>query len=200
MRYADDLVLFTKSESEAVAALELCRHGLQDRLGLRLHPEKTRVVSVTEGFEFLGFHYFRDPRTGVLCKEVRRKSVQRFRDAIRERTPRLRTQRGVKPPHVRYSRLVRNQRVTEMMRQVSGSLGGWHWYFQSAGSRFTPAFNSFEGFLRRRIRLAITGRVGNGWWNQLLPNTLLRQLGLRDLETLDKQYRAGQLTTPARQG
>ena len=200
VRYADDFVIFTKSESEAVAALELCRHWLQDRLGLRLHPEKTRVVSVTEGFEFLGFHYFRDPKTGDLCKEVRRKSVQRFRDAIRERTPRLRTQRWVKPPHVTYSRLVRNQRVTEMIRQVNGYLRGWHWYFKSARSRFTPPFNSFDGFLRRRIRLAITGRVGNGWWNQLLPNTLLRQLGLRDLETLDKQYRAGQLTTPARQG
>ena len=155
-------------------------------------------MSVASGFAFLGFHYFRDPKTGILCKEVRPQSVQRFRDAIRERTQRLRTQRRVKAHHMTYSRLARNQRVKEMIRQVNDYLRGWHWYFQSARSRFTPPFNSFDGFLRRRIRLAITGRVGNGWWNQVLTNLLLRQLGLRDLETLDKQYRAGQRTTPAR--
>ncbi len=200
VRYADDFVIFTKSESEADAALDLCRHWLQDRLGLRLHPEKTRVVSVASGFEFLGFHYFRDPKTGLLCKEVRRKSVQRFRDAIRKRTPRLRTQRRVKPYHVTYSRLVKNQRVSEMIRQINVFLRGWHGYFKSVRGRYTPRFNSFDGFLRRRIRLAITGRVGSGWWNQLLTNALLRQLGLCDLETLDQQDRVGQLAVPARQG
>jgi hypothetical protein len=167
---------------------------------LRLHPEQTRVVSVAAGFEFLGFHYFRDPKTGLLCKEVRRKSVQRFRDAIRERTPRRRTQRHVKPRHLTSSRLVKNQRLREMIRQINVFLHGWHGYFKSMRGRYTPRFNSFDGFLRRRIRLAITGRVGSGWWNQLLTNALLRQLGLCDLETLDLQDRRDQQAIPARQG
>lgn len=198
VRYADDFVIFTKREGEAHAALALCRHWLQDRLGLRLHPEKTRVVSVASGFEFLGFHYFRDPKTGLLCKEVRRKSVQRFRDAIRARTPRLRTQRRVKAAHVTYRRLLKNPRVREMIQDVNTYLHGWHSYFKTMRGRYMPRFNSFDGFLRRRIRLAITGRVGSGWWNQLLTNTLLRQLGLRDLETLDAEDRSGSVASPAR--
>jgi RNA-directed DNA polymerase len=200
VRYADDLVIFTKSESEAVAALDLCRSVLEGQLGLRLHPEKTRVVSVTAGFEFLGFHYLGDPKTGARLKEVRRKSVQRFRDAIRARTPRLRTQRHVKPHHLTLRRLQRNRRVREMIRQVNAYLRGWHWYFKSVRERYGPPFISFDRFLRRRIRSAIVGRLGSGWWNQRLTNDLLRQLGLCDLETLQKQYQAGPLTSPARQG
>ena len=69
VRYADDFVIFAKSESEAQLALSLARQVLEGELGLALHPEKTRVVSVDAGFEFLGFHYFRDPKTGMRCKE-----------------------------------------------------------------------------------------------------------------------------------
>lgn len=94
VRNADDFVLFATSEEAAEAALSLAREVPE--WGLALHPEKTRVISVTQGFEFLGFHYFRDPASGGIVKEVRRKSVQRFREAIRLRTPRLRTQRRVK--------------------------------------------------------------------------------------------------------
>ena len=59
VRYADDFVIFARSEEQAEAALQLARQILEGELGLTLHPEKTRVVSVTQGFEFLGFHYFR---------------------------------------------------------------------------------------------------------------------------------------------
>jgi RNA-directed DNA polymerase len=135
VRYADDFVIFTKSESEAVAALDRCRSLLEGPLGLRLHPEKTRVVSVASGLEFLGFHYFGDPKTGTRLKEVRRKSVQRFRDAIRARTPRLRTQRPVRPSHVTLHRLLRNPRLREMIREVNASLRGWHGYFKSVRER-----------------------------------------------------------------
>ena len=81
-------MIFAKREGEAAAALTLAQPMLEGELGLRLHPEKPRVVSVAHGFEFLGFHYFRDPKTDQLRKEVRRKSAHRFRDAIRQRTNR----------------------------------------------------------------------------------------------------------------
>src|SRR5207249_3267918 len=71
VRYADDFVIFARSESGAEAALTLAREVLEGELGLAMHPEKTRVVSVASGFEFLGFHYFRDPKTGRQVKEVR---------------------------------------------------------------------------------------------------------------------------------
>lgn len=203
VRYADDFVIFTKSEGEAIEALKLAREVLEGELGLRLHPEKTRVVSVDTGFEFLGFHYFRDPKTGARAKEVRRKSVQRFRDAIRQRTPRLRTQRRVKERHATLNRLARNQRVAQIIRSLNAFLRGWHWYFKSiqpAVPRFAHEgpFDGFDYFVRRRIRLAITGRVGSGWWTVRINNTVLRRLGLLPLAELDCQYRKGQLRAPNR--
>ena len=50
VRYADDFVVFAKSESEATAALTLVREVIEGELGLKLHPEKTRVVSVSITF------------------------------------------------------------------------------------------------------------------------------------------------------
>ncbi len=184
VRYADDFVLFAKSESEATAALALASQVLEGQLGLRLHPEKTRVVSVDEGFEFLGFRYFRDrARGGQFRKEVRRKSAQRFREAVRARTPRLRGQRKPKARHLTPARLAQNQRLTEMIKSLNRFLAGWHGYFHAVWSPYpeTP-FRNFDGFVRRRLRSALTGRHGKGWWNQRLPNALFRDLGLLSLD------------------
>ena len=201
VRYADDFVLFARSESEAMQALDLARGILEGELSLALHPEKTRVVSVAEGFEFLGFHYFRDSTTGQMVKEVRRKSAQRFRDAVRQRTPGLRTQRRVKARKVTPARLAKNQRVRTMIEDLNRFLTGWHGYFKAVWSRYpdTP-FRDFDGFVRQRVRTAITGRVGPGWWNVRLSNAILRTLGLIPLDERQKRYRAGQLAVPARKG
>jgi RNA-directed DNA polymerase len=200
VRYADDFVIFAKSEGEAAAALKLAREILEDQLGLRLHPEKTQVVSVTGGFAFLGYHYFRDPKTGALRKEVRPKSVQRFREAIRRRTPRLRGQRKPKARRLTLRRLAKNQRLREMIRNLNRHLRGWHGYFKAVWSAYpaTP-FRTFDGFVRRRLRSAISGRIGNEW-NARLPNALLRELGLISLDELQREYRKGQLAAPARKG
>ena len=65
-RYCDDFVIVCRSRKAAVRA-----HGLitafLERLKLRLHPTKTRIVAMAEaGFDFLGFHFRKLPsrRTG----------------------------------------------------------------------------------------------------------------------------------------
>jgi len=191
VRYADDFVIFAKSEREAVAALEEARQILEGELGLRLHPEKTRVVAVTEGFAFLGFYYVRDAQTGAMRKEVRPKSVQRFREAIRQRTPRLKGQRKPKARKITRQRLAKNQRLAAMIRALNRYLRSWHGYFKAVWSAYprTP-FRNFDSFVRRRVRAAITGRVGSWWWHRRLPNALLRELGLIPLDELQREYQA----------
>ncbi|MGH2655042.1 MAG: group II intron reverse transcriptase/maturase, partial [Actinomycetota bacterium] len=59
VRYADDLVVLCATRERAMAARELVAAVLAD-LGLRLSPEKTRIVRLaggSEGFDFLGFHH-----------------------------------------------------------------------------------------------------------------------------------------------
>lgn len=53
VRFADDFLLFASQRAQAEAALEFTRVHLA-RLGLALHPRKTRVAHVREGVRFLG--------------------------------------------------------------------------------------------------------------------------------------------------
>src|SRR5260370_11121839 len=82
-RYADDLVILCRSEHEAVAALALLRDAMTRR-GLTLHPDKTRVVDMSEpgGFDFLGYRFERDK------KWPRSKSLVKLKDKVRDLTKR----------------------------------------------------------------------------------------------------------------
>jgi len=200
VRYADDCVIFAKSEGEATAALQLARAVWEGELGLLVHPEKTRVVSVTEGFAFLGYYYVRDPKTGKLRKEVSLTSARRFREAIRQRTPRLKNQRRPKAQNTTAARRARNQRLREMIRGLNRYLQGWHWYFKAVWSPYATPFRYLDMFVRQRVRSAITGRVGSGWWNQRISNAVLRELGLILLDDGQKRSHAGHRAPPVRKG
>src|SRR5450759_4970942 len=60
-RFAEDWVVTCKSAAEARAAVEAAGRILK-QLGVELHPQKTRIVHVREGFEFLGYKIKRGQR------------------------------------------------------------------------------------------------------------------------------------------
>jgi RNA-directed DNA polymerase len=86
IRYADDFVVLTKSETEAHRACQIAVKYLQETLKLTLHPlgsdkkSKTRITNFAEGFEFLGFQFNQNT---VLPSE---KSRDKFREKINEIT------------------------------------------------------------------------------------------------------------------
>lgn len=55
VRYADDFVVFCESKEDAEKSRRTLDRMLVKR-GLELSPEKTRIVHITEGFDFLGFN------------------------------------------------------------------------------------------------------------------------------------------------
>src|SRR6266498_2089179 len=80
VRYADDFVVLCPSPVQAKEALSFVQQVLDQRLKLQLSPEKTKVTSYGKGYSFLGF---------ILSSRSRRmrpKSVQKFKDKIRELT------------------------------------------------------------------------------------------------------------------
>ncbi len=93
VRYADDFVVFCESKAEA----DQTRIDLQRFLslrGLQLSDEKTQVVHLSEGFDFLGFmvrHYpSRNTQTGwKLLIRPAKQSVARFREKLRHTFKRL---------------------------------------------------------------------------------------------------------------
>ncbi|MGG3523851.1 group II intron reverse transcriptase/maturase [Bacillus pseudomycoides] len=64
VRYADDFVIICETQKEAESMYEKLKPYLKKR-GLELAPEKTKIVHITEGFDFLGFHFRHYPT----CKE-----------------------------------------------------------------------------------------------------------------------------------
>ena len=75
VRYADDTVIICKNKKSANHALNLLQY-IMVKLDLKLHPVKTKIVSMwdgKEGFDFLGRHHRRmttETRKGQLYKET----------------------------------------------------------------------------------------------------------------------------------
>ncbi len=82
VRFADDFVLLCRSEARAEAA----RRRMADLLaehGLRLHPEKTRIVPFAQGFRFLGHLFVRSLVLRELADDGEDDTLTAATDALR---------------------------------------------------------------------------------------------------------------------
>ncbi len=128
VRYADDFVVLCQSREEAEGALAEIRQWVAQN-GLRLHPEKTHVGDCRqpgEGFEFLGYRFEAGRRW------VRKKSLKRLKDGIREKT-----------------RRTRGDSLARIVADLNPMLRGWFGYFKHA---HPYTFTALDGFVRRRLR------------------------------------------------
>jgi len=187
VRYADDFVVLARTQAEAEEALRLIREILT-ALGLRRNESKTRVVHLDDGFDFLGFRYFRS-RRGNVHKVVREKSPARFREAIRQLTPRQACQKPRNAKACTAKKLRRDARLMRMIGELNTYRRGWHGYFRQVWWAGQRDLRELDGFLRRRFRSVIAGRYAKGrWQSHLLPDALLEPLGLLSLVGLHTAY------------
>ncbi len=88
VRYADDFVCFCETREDAERVQGILKEWLKER-GLTLSEEKTRIVHLTEGFDFLGFNIRHYPapktsRTGwKLLIKPSKESVQAMRTKLK---------------------------------------------------------------------------------------------------------------------
>lgn len=132
VRYADDVVALCQSRDEAEQMLELIREILHG-LGLKLSPEKTRIVHLDEGFDYLGWHYQgtkRWPRT---------KSVDKLRHRLRAMTRRNR------PGSLQF-----------ICAELAPVQRGWFNFFRNGNSQ--SAFTRLDKWLRQRLRSLLRRR------------------------------------------
>jgi RNA-directed DNA polymerase len=165
VRYADDFVILTRSRVEADAALALVAAWVAEA-GLTLHPEKTRVGDCRqpgEGFDFLGYRFEAGRR------DVRKKSFQRVKAAIREKTQRT-----------------RGDSLECVIADLNRTLRGWFGYFKHAHP-FT--FAKLDKMTRRRLRALLRRqekRPGAGICladHMRWPNAFFANAGLFALHT-----------------
>jgi RNA-directed DNA polymerase len=89
VRYADDFVCFCESKEDAEHVQKILMEWLAER-GLAISGEKTRIVHLTEGFDFLGFNIRHYPapqtsRTGwKLLIKPSKESVQAVQKKLKE--------------------------------------------------------------------------------------------------------------------
>lgn len=161
VRYADDFVILCRSEREAQDALRSVQTWVEEN-GLKLHPQKTRIVDATQkgGFDFLGYHFERGYRW------PRRKAMDRLKEKVRNHTPRT---SGVS--------------MEATITQLNKTLRGWFEYFQHSYRTVHPQVDSYvRGRLRAilRKRAGLRGR-GRGRDHQRWPNHYFAKLGLFSL-------------------
>jgi hypothetical protein len=132
---------------------------------VELHPQKTRIVHVQQGFEFLGYKIKRGQkklrlpeskirsqlRRGALYAYPREKSIRRFMDQVRPRTKRnvpLKTK--------------------ELIEELNPLLRGWGEYYKRAHVR--RLFHRLDGWI---VRLLIVFSSAAHWTT--IPHVLPKE-------------------------
>ena len=149
-RYADDLVLMVSGDRRHAEALREEVAAVLAPLGLRLSPEKTRVVHIDEGFTFLGFDIRRQRKRGTqkyyVYTKPSRKAIASIRDKAKAKTYRSTLHTG----------------LDALILSLNRSLAGWANYFRHGVSKATfSAVDYFAwGRLMRWIRAKYAGKTG----------------------------------------
>jgi RNA-directed DNA polymerase len=169
VRYADDFVILCRTPCEAQSALAEVE-AWTVAAGLRLHPEKTRIVDATQrgGFDFLGYHFERGYRWPS------RKSLGKFKDKIRAKTQRN-----------------HGHSLQRILSELVPIQRGWFEYFKhSLPSYLAPLDKWIRMRLRSILRCRLKrkgrsrGRDHNRW-----PNAFFAEQGLYSFVTAFAQAR-----------
>jgi RNA-directed DNA polymerase len=155
VRYADDFVVISRTRSECEQAERRIREILV-RLGLELHPEKTKRVELfdgKEGFDFLGCHLHKRMSGPLWEKTGRRlyflhrwpsqRAMQRIRQRVKELTPRGRCHADLRA----------------VITELNPLLRGWGNYFRTGNA--AKRFNQLDTYVWKRLlnlRLKRKGR------------------------------------------
>jgi len=154
VRYADDFVVMSRTKTECEQAEARIRMIL-GRLGLELHPGKTRRVELSfgkEGFDFLGCQ-LRKRLSGPLLEKTGRKlyflqrqpsqrSMQRIRQRVKGLTPRSRCHADLRA----------------VIGELNPVLRGWGQYFRTGNA--AQRFIQLDTYVWKRLQNLRVSRKG----------------------------------------
>ncbi len=157
IRYADDIVVLSKSKRAAERLLESCRRYLEGALKLRMNLQKSKVVSVLaiKHFKFLGFCLGKNGK-GIYIR-AHRESLAKAKRRLKELTRRN-----------------QGRNVRMVMENVKSFIRGWLGYYYVADMK--RILMSWNEWLRRRFRMYIWKQ----WKKPRTRVTNLKKLGIPD--------------------
>jgi group II intron reverse transcriptase/maturase len=155
VRYADDFVVMCRTAKECEQAEARIRVILA-RLGLELHPDKTRRVELydgKQGFDFLGCHLHKRMSGTIWERERRRvyflnrwpsqRAMKRVRQRVKELTPRSRCHADIR----------------EVIRDLNPALRGWGNYVRTGNA--SRRFAQIDRYVVERLRSLRLERKGS---------------------------------------
>ena len=177
-RWADDWVVTCRTRAEAQNVLARAEKILEE-LGVTLNREKTRIVHIAQGFEFLGFKIQRGKGQFKLAHDriksklnrqnlyaiPTQKSVDRFKDQIRALTKR-------RMP----------LRLGELINAINPIIRGWGHYY--CRSQVRTRFHQLDGWIVRRLWSHRAKRWRNAGWKQYPTQRLREEFKLVGLVSL----------------
>jgi len=155
VRYADDCMIFVKSEKAANRVLESITRFIENKLGLKVNAEKSEVTRPTKT-KFLGFSFWAT-KEGIWKPRPHLKSYQKLIRKLKGLTKRS------------WSVSLDNR-----IRQINYLTRGWVNYFKIANMK--KAIGKIDEHLRTRIRVIIWKQ-----WKRITPREkALVQLGVEE--------------------
>jgi RNA-directed DNA polymerase len=151
VRYADDFVVFCETDEDALVVRERILPDWLTERGLSLSPEKTRIVHLKEGFDFLSFNIRHYPcpqttRSGhkLLIKPSKKAvlaKVEEIRDAWRA---------------------LRGHSIEAVLRKLNPIIRGWANYNRTVVS--SKVFDKLDNWMfRRAYRYARRTHPNKSW-------------------------------------
>jgi group II intron reverse transcriptase/maturase len=154
VRYADDFVVMCKTRRDCERAEQRVRQ-IMARLGLELHPDKTRRVELydgKQGFDFLGCHLHKR-MSGRLWEEKRKRvyflqrwpskrSMQRIRQRVKDIAPNS----------------LCHADLREVISELNPVLRGWGQYFRTGNA--STRFVQVDDYVVERLRTLCVKRKG----------------------------------------
>ena len=149
VRYADDFVVLVTGNREHAEALRGDVAAVLAPMGLTLSEEKTRVVHIDDGFDFLGFNIRRMRKRGSQKRFVYTRPSRKAIASIKERV-RAMAYRSTLHHDPGY-----------LMGYLGRVLRGWANYFRHGVSK--AAFNAIDSYAWERITNWLRKKHRIGW-------------------------------------
>jgi group II intron reverse transcriptase/maturase len=154
VRYADDFVVMCDTKA-AVEEAHRRVSAVLTRLGLELHPEKTRTVDLSrgrEGFDCLGCHLHKR-MSGAIWERTRKRVYYLHRWPSHRAMSRVRTRVRALTPRSRC-----HEDLRRVIADVNPVLRGWGQYFRTGNA--AVKFTQIDRYVEERLRSLLLKRAG----------------------------------------
>jgi hypothetical protein len=152
VRYADDAIVFCKTRKQAEKAYQVAKDILEGELQLRMHPEKTKIVHFDEGFQFLGFNFWKEYMV------LPEKKMKKYQDKVRHITRRQ-----------------QKKNAEDMIKRLNEVIRGFGNYYRIGNVK--KKFQRLDEWTRMRVRAFIRKKKSTVS-NQRILNRHLEKAGM----------------------